>query len=191
MTNYSYLKIGRTMIDDGTLYRLGEHNFRWICGADYSGEWLRDLADKLNLNVNVKTSTDQLHNISVQGPNSRKLLSKIIWTPPAHPDVNDLQWFHFSISRIHDHLGVPIMLSRTGYTGELGYEIYCHPKDAVKLWDAIWDAGKEFNLVPMGFEALDMLRIEAVGGQLNAYTSRENTAYYAKVLKEEIGRAHV
>jgi aminomethyltransferase len=150
-----------TMIDDGTLYRLREHNFRWICGSDYSGEWLRDLSTKLQLKVKVKTSTDHLHNISVQGPNSRKLLSKIIWTPPAHPDVNDLQWFHFSISRIHDHLGTPIMLSRTGYTGELGYEIYCHPKDATKVWDAVWDAGKEFDLTPMGFEALDMLRIEA------------------------------
>ena len=149
------------MIDDGTLYRLGEHNFRWICGSDYSGEWLRELANKLKLKVNVKTSTDQLHNISVQGPNSRKLLSKIIWTPPTHPDVNDLQWFHFSISRINDHLGVPLMLSRTGYTGELGYEIYCHPKDAVKVWDAIWEAGKKFDFTPMGFEALDMLRIEA------------------------------
>ena len=150
-----------TMIDDGTLYRLGEHNFRWICGSDYSGEWLRELAKELQLKVKVKSSTDHLHNISVQGPNSRKLLSKIIWTPPAHPDVNDLQWFHFSISRIHDHLGIPIMLSRTGYTGELGYEIYCHPNDAVKVWDAVWEAGKEFNLTPMGFEALDMLRIEA------------------------------
>ena len=150
-----------TMIDDGTLYRMGEHNFRWICGSDYSGEWLRDLAKKLQLKVKVKTSTDHLHNISIQGPNSRKLLSKIIWTPPAHPDVNDLQWFHFSISRIHDHLGTPIMLSRTGYTGELGYEIYCHPNDAVKVWDAVWEAGKEFDLTPMGFEALDMLRIEA------------------------------
>ena len=47
------------------------------------------------------------------------------------------------------------------YTGELGYEIYCHPNDAVKVWDAVWEAGKEFNLTPMGFEALDMLRIEA------------------------------
>ncbi len=65
-----------TMIDDGTLYRLGEHNFRWICGSDYSGEWLRELANQLNLKVKVKTSTDQLHNISVQGPNSRKLLFK-------------------------------------------------------------------------------------------------------------------
>jgi len=150
-----------TMIDDGTLYRLGEHNFRWICGSDYSGEWLRELAKKLQLKVKVKTSTDHLHNISVQGPNSRNLLSKIIWTPPAHPDVNDLKWFHFSISRIHDHIGTPIMLSRTGYTGELGYEIYCHPKDAVKVWDAVWEAGKEYDLTPMGFEALDMLRIEA------------------------------
>ncbi len=150
-----------TMIDDGTLYRLGENNFRWICGNDYSGEWLRELAKKLNLKSWIKSSTDQLHNISVQGPNSRKLLSKIIWTAPAHPNVNDLKWFHFSISRIGDHLGHPLMLSRTGYTGELGYELYCHPKDAIAIWDAIWDAGKEFNLVPMGFEALDMLRIEA------------------------------
>jgi aminomethyltransferase len=150
-----------TMIDDGTLYRLGEHNFRWICGSDYSGEWLRELAEKLQLKVKVKTSTDHLHNISVQGPNSRKLLSKIIWTPPIYPDVNNLKWFHFSISRINDHSGIPIMLSRTGYTGELGYEIYCHPKDAIKVWDAVWEAGKEFDLTPMGFEALNMLRIEA------------------------------
>ena len=150
-----------TMIDDGTLYRLGEHNFRWICGSDYSGEWLRELAKELKLTVKVKTSTDHLHNISVQGPNSRKLLSKIIWTSPAHSNVDDLQWFNFSISRIENHLGIPIMLSRTGYTGELGYEIYCHPNDAVKVWDAVWEAGKEFDLTPMGFEALDILRIEA------------------------------
>ena len=150
-----------TMIDDGTLYRLGDHNFRWICGSDYSGEWLRELAKKLQLKVKVKSSTDHLHNISIQGPNSRKLLSKIIWTPPAHPDVNDLKWFHFSISRIHDHIGTPIMLSRTGYTGELGYEIYCHPKDAPLVWEAVWEAGKEFDLTPMGFEALDILRIES------------------------------
>tara|TARA_Y100001970_G_scaffold279342_1_gene386504 strand:+ start:2093 stop:4447 length:2355 start_codon:yes stop_codon:yes gene_type:complete len=150
-----------TMIDDGTLYKLTDSNFRWICGSDYSGEWLRELCKKLNLQAWIKSSTDQLHNLSIQGPNSRKLLSKIIWTPPAHPNVNDLKWFNFSISRIGDHLGEPLMLSRTGYTGELGYEIYCHPKDAISIWDAIWEAGKEFDLVPMGFEALDMLRIEA------------------------------
>tara|TARA_X000000368_G_scaffold118718_1_gene92848 strand:- start:331 stop:2682 length:2352 start_codon:yes stop_codon:yes gene_type:complete len=150
-----------TMIDDGTLYRLTEHNFRWICGSDYSGEWLRELANKLKLSAWVKTSTDQLHNISVQGPNSRKLLSKVIWTAPDHPSVNDLKWFNFTISRIDDHKGAPLMVSRTGYTGELGYELYCHPKDAPTIWDAVWSAGQEFNITPMGFEALDMLRIEA------------------------------
>ncbi|PPR46619.1 MAG: Aminomethyltransferase [Alphaproteobacteria bacterium MarineAlpha5_Bin9] len=150
-----------TMIDDGTLYRLGEHNFRWICGNDYSGEWLRNIAKKLNLNAWIKTSTNELHNISIQGPNSRDLLSKIIWTPPNFANIQDLKWFNFSISRIKDHLGPPLMLSRTGYTGELGYELYCHPKDAVKIWDTVWNLGKEFNLTPMGFEALDMLRIEA------------------------------
>ena len=150
-----------TMIDDGTLYRMTEHNFRWICGSDYSGEWLRELSKKLDLRAWVKSSSDQLHNISVQGPNSRKVLNKIIWTAPNQPEINDLQWFHFSISRIGDHKGVPLMVSRTGYTGELGYELYCHPKDAVTVWDAVWDAGKEFNIAPMGFEALDKLRIEA------------------------------
>ena len=149
------------MIDDGTLYKLGDNNFRWICGSDYSGEWLTKLAEELKLNVNIKSSTDHLHNISVQGPNSRKVLSKIIWTPPAHPDVNNLEWFHFTISRIGDQTGIPVMLSRTGYTGELGYEIYCHPNDAPNVWDSIWEAGQEFKISPMGFEALDMLRIEA------------------------------
>ena len=115
-----------TMIDDGTLYKLGDHNFRWICGSDYSGEWLTKLSDELKLHVNIKSSTDHLHNISVQGPNSRKVISKIIWTPPAHPNINNLDWFHFTISRIGDHTGIPIMLSRTGYTGELGQVLQCN-----------------------------------------------------------------
>ena len=102
-----------------------------------------------------------MHYISVLGPNSRKVLSKIIWTPPAHPNVENLEWFHFTISIIGYHTGIPIMLSRTGYTGELGYEIYCHPVDAPKVWDAVWGAGQEYKICPMGFEALDMLRIEA------------------------------
>ena len=150
-----------TMIDDGTLFKLGDTNFRWIGGSDYSGEWLRELSKKLDLKAFVKSSTDQLHNLSVQGPNSRKVLSKIMWTPPASPGIEDLKWFHFSISRLNNHLGIPVMLSRTGYTGELGFEVYCHPKDASQVWDAIWEAGQEFNIVPMGFDALDMLRIEA------------------------------
>jgi aminomethyltransferase len=65
------------------------------------------------------------------------------------------------VGRIGGFEGVPIVVSRTGYTGELGYEIFCHPKDALKVFDAVWQAGQPFGLKPMGLEALDMVRIEA------------------------------
>ncbi|MEP9372736.1 DUF1989 domain-containing protein [Mesorhizobium sp. KR1-2] len=149
------------MIDDGTLLRLGKDNFRWIGGDDYSGIWLRETAEKLGLKVMVRSSTDQMHNIAVQGPKSRDILKEIIWTSPAQPSIAELEWFRFAIARIGDSQGVPIVVSRTGYTGELGYEIWCHPRDAEKVFDAVWEAGQPHGLKPMGLHALDMVRIEA------------------------------
>ncbi|MDZ4735863.1 MAG: aminomethyltransferase family protein, partial [Rhodospirillaceae bacterium] len=109
----------------------------------------------------VKSSTDQLHNISVQGPNSREILKDIVWTAPARPRVEEMEWFRFTVGRIGGYNGIPIVVSRTGYTGELGYEVFCHPKDAPAVWDAVWDAGKPHGMAPLGLEALDILRIEA------------------------------
>ena len=149
------------MLDDGTVLRLGPDNFRWICGDDNSGLWLRKKAEEMGLKVWVKSSTDQLHNIAVQGPNSREILSKVVWTPPAQPALEELAWFRFLIGRIGDYDGIPILVSRTGYTGELGFEVWCHPNDARAVWDKIWDAGEPYGLAPLGLEALDMLRIEA------------------------------
>jgi aminomethyltransferase len=149
------------MIDDGTLFRLGENNFRWIGGDDYSGIWLRELAEKLGLKAWVRSSTDQLHNVAVQGPKSREILRDVIWTPPAQPSVDELGWFRFTIGRTGGFDGAPVVVSRTGYTGELGYEVFCHPKDALTVFDAIWNAGQPHGLMPCGLEALDMLRIEA------------------------------
>ena len=149
------------MIDDGTLFRLGPDNFRWIGGDDYSGVWLRKQAEKLGLRVWVKSSTQQLHNISVQGPKSRDILKQIVWTPPTQPKFEELTWFRFSVGRIADLNGAPILVSRTGYTGELGYELWCHPKDAVTVWDAVWEAGQPHGLAPLGLDALDILRIES------------------------------
>ncbi|MGI9301817.1 MAG: DUF1989 domain-containing protein [Gammaproteobacteria bacterium] len=149
------------MIDDGTVFRLGADNFRWIGGDDYSGLWLRQQAEELGLRVWVKSSTDQLHNVAVQGPSSRDILKEVIWTPPAQPSMEELGWFRFTIGRIGGFDGIPVVVSRTGYTGELGYEIWCHPKDAVTVWDAVWQAGEPHDLTPLGLEALDMLRIEA------------------------------
>lgn len=149
------------MMDDGTLFRLGENNFRWIGGSDESGLWLREQAQKHGLDVWVRSSTDQLHNIAVQGPKSRDILRDVIWTPPTQPALEELEWFRFAIGRIGDFHGPAVVVSRTGYTGELGYEIFCHPKDAVAVFEAVWKAGEPHGLTPFGFDALDMTRIEA------------------------------
>ena len=149
------------MLDDGTLFRLGKDNFRWIGGQDYGGAWLIEQAKKKNYKVWVRSSTDQIHNLAIQGPNSRNILKDIIWTSPQQPKVEELGWFRFTIGRIGGLNGIPVIVSRTGYTGELGFEVWSHPKDCPAVWKAIWEKGEGQGLTPMGLEALDMLRIEA------------------------------
>jgi aminomethyltransferase len=146
------------MIDDGTIFRLGAQNFRLVCGDAYCGVWLRRLAAERGLSAWCRSSTDQLHNLAVQGPRSREILAAIVITPPQRPSVAELGWFRFTIGRIAE---VPVVVSRTGYSGELGYEIWCHPDSGAAVWDAVWAAGQPHGLVPMGLAALDMLRIEA------------------------------
>ena len=149
------------MIDDGTLLRLSETGYRWIGGTDFGGEWLRAKAREWRLRALVRSSTDQLHNLAIQGPRSRDLLAGIVWTAPANPRVDEIDWFRFTVGRIGDHNGVPVVVSRTGYTGELGFEVWCHPRDAEDLWDAVFEAGAPHGIVPLGLDGLDLLRIEA------------------------------
>ena len=149
------------MLDDGTLLRLGTDNFRWICGEDYAGVWLREQAAALGMKVWIKSASDQIHNLSIQGPLSRELLKQIVWTPPTQPALDNLAWFRFLVGRLDDYEGCPIMVSRTGYTGELGYEVWCHPQHAERVWDRLWSAGQPRGMVPLGLNALDMLRVEA------------------------------
>jgi aminomethyltransferase len=146
------------MIDDGTVFRLQATNFRFVGGSEYDGVWLREQADRRGLRVWIKESTDELHNVAVQGPASRELLASFLWTAPTQTPFPELGWFRFSVARIGGPQGLPLIVSRTGYTGELGYELFCHPKDAPALWDAVVGAG---DVTPLGLEALDMLRIEA------------------------------
>jgi aminomethyltransferase len=146
------------MLDDGTVFRLGQDNFRFVGGAEYDGIWLREQAERLGLRVWVKDSTDELANVAVQGPGSRDLLAPVVWTPPARTPFPELKWFRFTVGRIGGPQGLPLVVSRTGYTGELGYELFCHPKDAPELWDAVMSAG---DVTPLGLGALDMLRIES------------------------------
>ncbi len=149
------------MLDDATVYRLGDDNFRFVAGDEYTGVHLAKLADAEGLRVWVKASTDQLHNVAVQGPASREILREVVWTPPVQPELEELRWFRLLIGRIGGFDGIPIVVSRTGYTGELGYEVWCHPDDGPAVWDAIWAAGEGHGLAPLGLSALDMLRIES------------------------------
>jgi aminomethyltransferase len=149
------------MIDDATVFRLGQDNFRFVGGDEYDGIWLGEVAQREHMHVFVKPSTDQLHNLAVQGPRSRQALKQIVWTPPTQPSLEELKWFRFLVGRIGDYDGIPIIVSRTGYTGELGYEVWCHPSDGPAVWDAIYAAGEPYGIKPLGLEALDILRIES------------------------------
>jgi aminomethyltransferase len=149
------------MIDDATVFRLGDDNFRFIGGDEYDGIWLKELGERLGLKAFVKPSTDQLHNVAVQGPASRDIMRELVWTPPTQPSLDELKWFRFLVGRFGGYQGIPLVVSRTGYTGELGYEVFCHPDDGPAVWDAIWEAGQPHGLKPLGLEALDMIRIEA------------------------------
>jgi aminomethyltransferase len=149
------------MIDDATVFRLGDDQFRFVGGDPYDGVWLKEQAERMGLRAFVKPSTDQLHNLAVQGPRSREILSGLIWTPATQTRFEELKWFRFCVGRLHDYDGIPVVVSRTGYSGELGYEIWCHPSDGPAVWDAVWEAGRPHGMMPLGLDALDILRIEA------------------------------
>ena len=149
------------VVDDGTLFRLEPQVFRWCCGSEGSGDWLRKRAEERNLRVHIRSLHARLANLAVQGPHSRDILREIVFTQPTRPGLDNLKWFGFTQARLHDRDGAPFMLTRTGFTGELGYEIFCDAGDAISIWDAVTEAGEPHGLVPMGTEALAMLRVEA------------------------------
>ena len=105
------------MIDDGTVFRLHATNFRFVGGSAYDGIWLREQADRLELRVWIKESTDELHNVAVQGPASRELLAPLIWTAPTQTPFAELKWFRFAVARLGGPQGLPLIASRTGLLG--------------------------------------------------------------------------
>jgi len=187
------------MLDDATVFRLAADRFRFVGGDEHDGIWLRQIAGKLGLDrVWVKHSTDHLHNLAVQGPKSRELLRELVWTPPTQTAFADLGWFRFAIARLGGPEGLPLLVSRTGYTGELGYELWCHPRDALALWDAVREAGSGHGLTPLGLDALDMLRIESglifagyeFGDQIDPFEAGIGFAVALKTKEDDfVGRA--
>ncbi|MEM7717565.1 MAG: DUF1989 domain-containing protein [Pseudomonadota bacterium] len=150
-----------SVIDDGTLFRLAPDLFRWCCGTEESARALETLAKAEGLQARIMSMDGALPNLALQGPHARDVLRKIVFTQPAHPALDDVKWFGVTIARLNDRDGIPFMLSRSGYTGELGYELFCAASDATRLWDTVMGAGEEFGIAPMGSAALEILRIEA------------------------------
>jgi len=138
------------IIDDGTITRLEENRYRWTA-ADPNLRWFRQNA--IGLDVRIEDITEQLAALALQGPTSGKLLKSL-----AEADIENLKYFRKTSGKI---AGITVDISRTGYTGDLGYEIWIPWQDAVKVWDALMDAGRGFDIHPTGMLALDVARIEA------------------------------
>lgn len=149
------------VIDDGTLFRIAPDLFRWCCGAEESARVFSEIAQQKNMQVRINGMGSALPNLALQGPRSRDLLKKLVFTQPTHPSLEEVKWFGVTVARLNDRDGVPFMLARSGYTGELGYELFCSTSDAPALWDALMEAGEEFGIQPMGSDALEIIRIEA------------------------------
>jgi aminomethyltransferase len=139
------------VIDDGTVSRLGETHFR-ITAADPSLRWFQDVGYGLDIQV-VDVSRD-LAALALQGPNSRSILKETI----TGLDLDQLPYFHLMQAEMD---GFPITVTRTGYTGDLGYELWVQSRLAEPLWDGLLKAGAKYGMMPAGMVALDMARIEA------------------------------
>jgi aminomethyltransferase len=144
------------MIMDGTIFKYSDDHCFSITSYDSDLEHFRQVASDRGLDVEVTDVTDDMPHIQVQGPLSREVLGPIT----EGTDVGELRYFRF----IPDGVtvgGVPVMLSRTGYSGELGFELYCSREDAAALWNAVLEAGKPHGLLPIGLSAIETLRIES------------------------------
>ena len=139
------------MIDDGTVQRLGADKFR-ITAADPCLRWFQDCA--LGMDVAVRDITLDLAALALQGPTSREILERVV----TGADIGALPFFELAEGRIG---AAPVTITRTGYTGDLGYEIWVVPDDALGVWDALAEVGRGYGFAPAGLDALDVARIEA------------------------------
>jgi glycine cleavage system T protein (aminomethyltransferase) len=144
------------MIMDGTVFRIAQDHCFSITSYDSDLDWFRTVAKDRDLEVELKDVTAEMPHLQVQGPRSRDVLGPI--TEGA--DINTLRYFRFLTDGVTVG-GVPVWLSRTGYSGELGFELYCKPEDASELWHAVARAGEPQGLRPIGLSAIEMLRIES------------------------------
>ncbi len=138
------------MIDDGTVARLDETTFR-LTAAEPNLRWL--MMNAVGLEVELTEVTDSVAALSFQGPNSRTVLNRV-----CESSLDELKYFRLMKNKLN---GINITISRTGYTGDLGYELWMDAADALPVWDALMAAGGDYGIAAVGILALDMARVEA------------------------------
>jgi aminomethyltransferase len=139
------------IIDDGTIWHIADNHFR-ITSADPSQRWFQDCG--FGLEAEVRNISASVAALAIQGPNSRKILKKI----GANIDLEKLGYFRLVEANMK---GIPVTITRTGFTGDLGYELWVSPGYALQMWDLLIAAGEGYGLLPAGMVALDIARIEA------------------------------
>ena len=138
------------VIDDGTVSRLEENVYRWTA-ADPSLRWFTQ--NSIGLDLHLEDISESVAALALQGPTSGRLLKSV-----ANAEIENLKYFRVTHGSI---AGVPVDISRTGYTGDLGYEVWVDASDALRVWDALTERGRPFDIKPAGMLALDVARIEA------------------------------
>ena len=144
------------MVMDGTVFRLADDHCLSITSYDSDLAWFQQVAADRGLQVTVEDRTAEMPHLQVQGPKARDVLGPIT----EGVDLSTLRYFRFTTDTVHVG-GVPCWVSRTGYSGELGFELYCAPEDAGRLWDAVGEAGQPHGIRPVGLSAIETLRIES------------------------------
>ena len=139
------------MLDDGTVWRLGENSFMFISGDEADYEWI--VQNTKDLDVSTKNITSEHTTLALQGPKSQTILNKI-----TDIDLDSIRYYQFTEGKV---AGVDCLVARMGYTGEFGYEVHCHPEHGSSMWNAMMQAGAEFDIVPCAQAALESLRQEA------------------------------
>lgn len=138
------------VLQDGTVFRLAENHFRFHL-ADPALRWLK--LNAAGMDVSIREVSEKIAALALQGPNALRILARLV-----EDDLSGLRFFRLTSTKILD---VPVIVSRTGYTGDLGYEIWVDAEHAERLWDLFMERGKIFGIKPAGLLALDVARLEA------------------------------
>ncbi|HHP7244348.1 MAG TPA: DUF1989 domain-containing protein [Elainellaceae cyanobacterium] len=148
------------MIDDGIVFRLSEHHCRYVGNCDTDWDWLQTVAQDYGYAVEIIPTSRELHNLAIQGPLSRDVLRPLVAFNfnTGIETLDELGYFRCAPGLVAN---IPVLVSRTGYTGELGYELFVHPDNGGALWEALMAAGAPYGLLPLGMLALNRARIEA------------------------------